>query len=936
MTTVKIHTAQVLLSKMANDSVDNSSLSIVSFNMHGFNQGLHAVENIIDTYHPDAFLLQEHWLTPANLVKFDVFSNYYMFGCSAMCNAVESGMLVGRPYGGVAVLIKKSLRSVAHNVYSCDRYAIVKICNYIIVNVYLPCNGSKDRLPICQNIFDELWSWREQYPDCECIIAGDFNTDLDSADCVATFINSFSSSYSLVRSDDVFPRAKTATYVNTSLNQESCIDYMLTSSPDYLLGYDVIDPDINYSDHLPILGYFKYALASDEVLNRPKCASKSSLQLRWDHADLLSYYQFTRIYLEPILDHISAITERFEMNDSIDYSGFIEQLHDEIVNVLGLGAKLYVPHHRTNFYKFWWDQEMDALKTASIESNQIWKAAGKPRQGPIFEKRQKCRLQYRNKIRINQGLEVSSYSNDLHDALLAKKGKVFWKCWNSKFESHYKCEDVDGCVDTNIIADKFASFFAGSYQANDVDRASCLYDTYINQRVNYSGFPLQSNELFDAELLGNIIDNLSCGKAAGLDSLTAEHLKNCHPIISTILAKLFNLMLLCNRVPTGFFHSYTVPLPKTNNYRSKAMSCNDFRGIAISSILSKTFEYCILNRFEGYLSTEDNQFGFKKGLGCTHAIYTVQNIVNMFLKGGSTVNICSLDLSKAFDKTNHHGLLIKLMKRYIPVDLLDTLEYWLSNNRSCIKWFDCYSCFFNLDYGVRQGSVLSPVFFAIYLDDLVDRRVNGRYWFVILYADDILLVASSLCILQRLLHACERELIWLDLTINVSKSCCLRIGPRCEAKCSSICTLSGYSLPWVDTIRYLGIYLMRFRNFKCSLDQAKRSYFRSLNAIFGKVGRFASEEVILQLVTSKCLPILLYGTEACSMRKSDIRSLDFAVIRFMMKLFKTNNSDLIHECLAFFNFELPSSLIIERSKAFLAKYSTCANFICKMFAAGRI
>jgi len=128
---------------------------------------------------------------------------------------------------------------------------------------------------------------------------------------------------------------------------------------------------------------------------------------------------------------------------------------------------------------------------------------------------------------------------------------------------------------------------------------------------------------------------------------------------------------------------------------------------------------------------------------------------------------------------------------------------------------------------------------------------------------------------------------------------------------------------------------MRFRNFKCSLDQAKRSYFRSLNAIFGKVGRFASEEVILQLVTSKCLPILLYGTEACSMRKSDIRSLDFAVLRFLMKLFRTNNSDLIHESLAFFNFKLPSSLIIERSKAFLAKYSTGVNFICKMFAAGR-
>ena len=919
---------------MANDNVPISLLSIVSYNMHGFNQGLHAVENMIDIYHPDVFLLQEHWLTPANLCKFAMFGDYNMFGSSAMNSTVESGMLVGRPYGGVSMLIKKSLRSVTHHIYCEDRFAIVKVCNYIIATVYLPCTGTKNRLSICESILDDLWSWREQYPDCECIIAGDFNTDLNNGDYIANLINSFSSSHSLIRCDDVFPRAKSNTYVNLSLNQSSCIDFMLTSSPVHLHGYDVIDPDINYSDHLPILGNFEYVLLTDEAAAAShKSVSKSPLQLRWDHADLLSYYQFSRIHLEPILYRVINAINQFDMQQSIDYSSIIEELHDEIINVLRTGAELYVPHRRVNFYKYWWDQEMDALKTASIESNQAWKAAGKPRQGPIFEKRQKCRLHYRKQIRTNQALQVSTYSNDLHDALLAKRGKDFWKCWNSKFESNQTCDEVDGIVDVKIIAEKFAKFFSDSYQANDAHRASCLYSEYINQRANYSGFTLQPNELFDAELLGSIIENMSCGKAAGLDGLTAEHLKNCHPILSTILSKLFNLMLLHNRVPTGFFHSYTVPLPKVKNCRSKALSCNDFRGIAISSILSKTFEHCILNRFKRYFSTEDNQFGFKKGLGCTHAIYTVQNTVNSFIKGGSTVNICSLDLSKAFDKTNHSGLLIKLMNRFIPVDLLDTIEHWLSNSWSCIKWFNYFSSSFKISYGVRQGSVLSPILFAIYLDDLVDKRTNGRYWFIILYADDILILASSIGILQTLLHAIERELIWLDLTLNVDKSCCLRIGPRFDANCSSICTLDGHSLSWVNTLKYLGVYLMRFRHFKCSFAQAKRAYFRSLNAIFGKVGRFASEEVVLQLVSSKCLPVLMYGTEACGLGKSDVRSLDFVVFRFLMKLFKTNNMNLILEILSFFTFKLPSTLVTKRSKSFFDKYGSCDNFICKMFAA---
>ena len=97
-------------------------------------------------------------------------------------------------------------------------------------------------------------------------------------------------------------------------------------------------------------------------------------------------------------------------------------------------------------------------------------------------------------------------------------------------------------------------------------------------------------------------------------------------------------------------------------------------------------------------------------------------------------------------------------------------------------------------------------------------------------------------------------------------------------------------------MRYLGIFMIISRVFCCSFDQAKRVYYRSLNAIFDELGRFSSEEVILQLVESKCLPILMYGTEACRLKKSDINSLDFAVNRFLMKLFKTNTMSIIDDC----------------------------------------
>ena len=113
-------------------------------------------------------------------------------------------------------------------------------------------------------------------------------------------------------------------------------------------------------------------------------------------------------------------------------------------------------------------------------------------------------------------------------------------------------------------------------------------------------------------------------------------------------------MIICHYVPCGFRYSYIVPIPKPKEHFSKSLTCEDFR--VISPILSKVFEYCILNRFGEFFSTADNQFGFKKGLNCSIAIKTVRNIVDDMINQDSTVNLCALDLSKAFDKVNHNAL----------------------------------------------------------------------------------------------------------------------------------------------------------------------------------------------------------------------------------------------------------------------------------------
>ena len=122
-------------------------------------------------------------------------------------------------------------------------------------------------------------------------------------------------------------------------------------------------------------------------------------------------------------------------------------------------------------------------------------------------------------------------------------------------------------------------------------------------------------------------------------------------------------------------------------------------------------------------------------------------------------------------------------------------------------------------------------------------------------------------------------------------------------------------------IRYLGIYIVRWCQLKCPLNHAKRSFHRSLNFVFDKLGRIASEEVVLHLVHCKCLPILIhvYALEVCPLTKTDHRSLDFVVVRFLMKLFCTPNSDIVNECRVYFGFKLPSEIIPTRTDKFMSK-----------------
>ena len=236
--------------------------------------------------------------------------------------------------------------------------------------------------------------------------------------------------------------------------------------------------------------------------------------------------------------------------------------------------------------------------------------------------------------------------------------------------------------------------------------------------------------------------------------------------------------------------------------------------------------------------------------------------------------------------------------------------------------------------------MLSPYLFACYIDDLIETLsrsglgCNIKFFPVriFLYADDIILLSPSLDSLQQMLTICETELAFLDMALNVKKSVCIRFGSRYDAVCEQLVTVAGQKLSWVQTCRYLGVYFVASRNFKCSFENAKKSYYRAFNNIFGKVGRRASEEVTVKLIETKCLPIILYGLDACHVNAADKHSFDFVLTRSLMKLFQTGSNLVIDECRHAFGIKKLSETIIDRKVSFLHKFGHNINLICQLFA----
>ena len=553
-------------------------------------------------------------------------------------------------------------------------------------------------------------------------------------------------------------------------------------------------------------------------------------------------------------------------------------------------------------------------------------------------------MEYKMAINEYKDQCESKLTDDLSESLLDKNMNDFWKSWRNKFgKRDTKAKIVEGYNSNEDIVQAFKSFFSQTCVPNDP--STHLKHKKVFER-EFAGYLENENENEDVDSFFTVSDvdsaflKMKKGKAVGVDMVSSEHLIYAHPCLVVSLKMLFNLMFFYGYVPTEFGKVTLIPLLKDSS--ADASVCENYRGISLSCAISKVFEYAVLCKFSSLFQTDSLQFGFRSGIGCSDALFTVKSVIDYFTKNGCTLTVSALDISKAFDRVSFYALFSKLMARQFPKPIIRVLLSWYEKSFTSVKWNDCASEWFQVTAGVRQGGVLSPFLFAIYIEDVLKQlklhgkgcKIGGVYLGCFLYADDILLISQSVSCMQDMLNICCKVANELDLKFNEKKSVVMRIGNRCNMQCNEL-LLDGTVLPFVEELKYLGVIIRKSLKFSRSLSSSKIKFYRSFNSIYSKVPG-APEDVLIQLFKSFCLPIITYACEALIPTRADLKVLDKLITSAFNKIFKSFDCSIIASAKACFDMSSIEELLCKRQKTFLARYyGKCFSFSSTIYGINR-
>ena len=589
-----------------------------------------------------------------------------------------------------------------------------------------------------------------------------------------------------------------------------------------------------------------------------------------------------REYQERVKEKWNAVRESEWRGVEEEWESLKEAVNESAAEVCG---KRRVREQGIRKGSEWWNDRVKKVLREKRQMYERWLQSGRNVEWERYkEKRREAkRVVKQEKRRADERWGEGLTSN------FRERKKMFWKevkrvrGGDSKKEDCVKDVGGEVLVEREQVLGRWGEYFESLLNVTDVRQASIIaVEGGRMPRMRNTNEKIGSREVVAA------INRLKAGKASGMDGIAGECIRKGGVAVVEWLVRMFNGCFVSGCVPEDWKSACIVPLYKGKGDRRE---CGSYRGISLLSVVGKVYGRVLIERVIECTDKAigEEQCGFRSGRGCIDQIFVVRQICEKMLEKHQDVFWAFMDLEKAYDRIDREALWQVLGVYGVGGCVLKGIQSFYVGSSACVRVGSDMSESFEVTVGLRQGCVMSPWLFNVYMDGVVRevkmrtlgrglgmRARDGQEWEVsqLLFADDTALVAVTEEKLQRLVQefgvVCERR----KLRVNVGKSkvmVCSRERQRTELSVR----LKGEILEEVESFRYLGSKISKNAEISVEVEQRMKEGMATYGAMksIWKV-KEVGMNVKKALYESIIVPTVLYGGETWGLREAESKRLD--------------------------------------------------------------
>ena len=887
-------------------SQSNPRLSFASYNCRGINdQKVDYVRELMNVH--DVLFIQEHWRLDEGLSllerQLQVANVFGKSGMDATC------MLTGRPFGGCAVLVKKTLQCTVSPIDTNNRRlfsCILRFPNdisFLLHCVYMPNDTCFDvsNIELFNDILIEIDFVNVSHENVQHImIAGDFNTDLDRARSLHTeSLLDFCEHRDFVICKYLDVANVDFSYSNACMHVSSLIDHFVISESlvPSVMRFECIHHGHNLSDHCAV------ALSLCDVMQHVPCNNSRNDRLRfsWAKANEID----VMVYKYTLSECLRAIELPVDILacDGLNCEcimGLIDEYYDAIINACLKAANCAIPKPGRRAVAGW-SEHVKPYKERSMLWYRLWLENDKPDSGVVYDCMIKAKRDYKRVVRWVLRNQEKLGANKMAEALLARRERDFWtevskKSKGSGSSANY-IDDATGVEEIGqLFSDKFNELYNSvPYDESEMYELKCKIEDQLTHQCSrgrcYHEHRVDAGDVLKA------VHKLKRGKADVCDGITSDCFKNACDELFVHISFLFNAMITHCYAPAPFLSATIVPIPK-NARKSRNDSAN-YRSIAIGNVIGKIFDKIVLVKHACILDTSALQFGFKSKHSTVQCTFVFNEIVQKYVSQGSPCYAVLLDATKAFDRVHFVKLFSLLLERSMCPTIIKLLLFMYTNQCLSVRWQSATTDPFSCANGIKRGGVLSPVLFCLYMDEVLRRlkqldigcRIGDIFAGALCYADDLCLLAPSRGAAQRMLSVCEHFAQEYNVAFNAKKSKLLVFQPltsnapsNANTEYHAPLTLCGNNIVSSETELYLGNIVGKNSHAK-SIGRAIQDLLYRTNVLMSRF-YYCPFDIRLKLFYTYCSSF--YGSPLFSFFGNEFHKLCVTWNKCLKKVCKLN------------------------------------------------